>query len=169
VIASEIERFENRFNVIVDEVRKYSPNAGTLETKAEKRFEQLDVITIVQVKPERGAVKHAGSFNLQNFIHVKLELKLRRSQAEHVKLCADLLSCSQKLPCVRKELPCFRRKLPCFAQNMSAQTQTYIDLVRAQQAPAKQSSPRSKPRKWRTLSRSSYVTNQIKPATANPR
>ena len=83
------------FDVIVVEVRKYSPDAWKFEPKAKKRCEQLDVLTIVQVKPERRTVKHAGSLNLQKLNHVKLELKQRTSQAEHVKLCADLLS-----PCI---------------------------------------------------------------------
>ena len=65
VIASKRERFEHMFDVICNDARKYFPNARKLETKAEKRFEQLDVITIVQVKPERQQVTHVATFNLQ--------------------------------------------------------------------------------------------------------
>jgi hypothetical protein len=53
------------FDGIVYEVRKYSPNAKKLEAKADKQFERLDVITIVQVKTKSHAVKHAARFNLQ--------------------------------------------------------------------------------------------------------
>ena len=38
------------FDVIVNQVKKYLPNARKLEAKADKQFEQLDVIAIVQVK-----------------------------------------------------------------------------------------------------------------------
>ena len=64
MIEFALERFEDMFDVIVDEVKKYSPNAGKPKRKAEKQFEQLDVITIVQVKTECRAVKHARRFNL---------------------------------------------------------------------------------------------------------
>ena len=57
--------FECMFDVIVNEVRKYSPNARKFEAKAEKQFEWLDVIAIVQVKTKPHAVKHAARFNLQ--------------------------------------------------------------------------------------------------------
>ena len=43
---------EHMFDVIVNEVRKYSPNTRKLEAKADKQFERLDLITIVQVKLE---------------------------------------------------------------------------------------------------------------------
>ncbi len=93
------------FDVIVDEVKKYSTNAGKLEAKADKFLEKSDVITIVQVKPERGTVKHASRLNVQRRIHVKHELKQGTSQAEQVKLCRDLPSRSQKLASLRKKLP----------------------------------------------------------------
>ena len=38
------------FDVIVNEVRKYSPNTRKPETKANKQFEQLNVIAILQGK-----------------------------------------------------------------------------------------------------------------------
>ena len=38
------------FDVIVNEVKKYAANARKLEAKAEKQFERLNVIAIVQVK-----------------------------------------------------------------------------------------------------------------------
>ena len=38
------------FDVIVNEVRKYSANTRKLEAKADVQFERLDVIAIVQVK-----------------------------------------------------------------------------------------------------------------------
>ena len=42
--------FEHMFDVIVNEARKYSPNARKFEAKADKQFERLNVIAIVQVK-----------------------------------------------------------------------------------------------------------------------
>ena len=80
------------FDVIIDEVKKYSPNARKLTAKAGKQFEKLDVITIVHVKIERKPVKHAASLNLQGNIHVKSGLKQGTSKPKHVKLCRDLLS-----------------------------------------------------------------------------
>jgi hypothetical protein len=53
------------FDVIVNEVKKYSANARKLEAKARKQFERLNVIAILQVKPKSEAVKHAARFNLQ--------------------------------------------------------------------------------------------------------
>lgn len=50
VIASEFDVFEHLFDVIVNEVKKYSANARKVEAKADKQLERLDVITIVQVK-----------------------------------------------------------------------------------------------------------------------
>jgi len=38
------------FDVIFNEVKKYSPNARKLEAKADKQFERLDLIALVQVK-----------------------------------------------------------------------------------------------------------------------
>jgi hypothetical protein len=63
--APEFDVFEHMFDVIVNEVKKYAANAGKLEAKADKQFERLDVITIVQVKSKSHAVKHASRFNLQ--------------------------------------------------------------------------------------------------------
>jgi hypothetical protein len=57
-------------------------------------------------------------------MHVKPLGEQRSSQAEHVKLCHDLLRCNQKLPC-------FRRVLLCFTTNMSARAQPFLDLARA--------------------------------------
>jgi len=57
--------FEHMFDVIVNEVKKYSANARKLEAKADKQFERLNVIAILQVKPKSEAVKHAARFNLQ--------------------------------------------------------------------------------------------------------
>ena len=65
MIASEFDVFEHMFDLIVNEVRKYSANARKLEAKADKQFERLDVITIVQVKTKTHAVKHAARFDLQ--------------------------------------------------------------------------------------------------------
>ena len=65
------------FDVIFNEVKKYSPNARKLEAKADEQFERLNVIAIVQVKTESRAVKHAARFNLQRRIHVKPRLKQR--------------------------------------------------------------------------------------------
>lgn len=65
MIAYEFDVFEHMFDVIVNEVRKYSPNARKFKTKAGKQFKQLDVITIVQVKTKRGTITHGASFNLQ--------------------------------------------------------------------------------------------------------
>ena len=53
------------FDVIVNEARKYSANARKLEAKADKQFERLDVITILQIKTKGYAVKHAARFDLQ--------------------------------------------------------------------------------------------------------
>jgi len=54
--------FERMFDVIVNEVKKYAANARKLEAKAEKQFERLNVIAIVQVKTKSHAVKHAARF-----------------------------------------------------------------------------------------------------------
>jgi hypothetical protein len=64
-IVSELDVFDHMFNVIVNEVKKYSPNARKHEAKADKQFERLNVITVVQVKTRSQAVKHAARFNLQ--------------------------------------------------------------------------------------------------------
>ena len=48
------------FDVIVNDARKYAPNAGKLEAKADQCFEKLNVITIAQITTERGAVKTLG-------------------------------------------------------------------------------------------------------------
>jgi len=37
-------------DVIVNEVGKYSPMAGKLEAKADKQFEWLDVLAVIQVR-----------------------------------------------------------------------------------------------------------------------
>jgi hypothetical protein len=65
VIASEFDVFEQMFDVFVNEVNKYSPSARKLEAKADKQFQRLDVISIVQVKTKSRAVKHAAMLNLQ--------------------------------------------------------------------------------------------------------
>ena len=56
---------EHMFDLIVNEVKKYSANARKLEAKADKQWERLDVIRIVQVKTKSHAVKHAARSNLQ--------------------------------------------------------------------------------------------------------
>ena len=122
MIASEFDMFEHTFDVIVNEVRKYSANASKLEAKAEKQFKRLDVITIVQVKPKTHAVKQASRFNLQRCMPVKPSRKQRSSQARHVKPGRELLRCNQKLACFHRVLLCFAEKLPCFAANMSSVT-----------------------------------------------
>ena len=65
VIASEFDVSEHMFDVIVNEVKKYSPNAGKLDAKADKQFPRLNLIAIVQVKTKRRTVKHAARFNSQ--------------------------------------------------------------------------------------------------------
>ena len=50
MIASEFDVFEHIFDLIVNEVRKYSANVRKLEATADKQFERLDVIRIAQVK-----------------------------------------------------------------------------------------------------------------------
>ena len=112
VIRSEFDVFEHMFDVIVNEVKKYSSNARKLEAKVDKQFERLNAIAIVQVKLKNHAVKHARRFNLQRRMHVKPRLNQRTSQAEHVKLCRALLRCNEKLPC-------FHRVPLCFTTNMS--------------------------------------------------
>ena len=57
MIASEFDVFEHMFDVIFNEVRKYSANAGKLEAKADKQFERLNVIAILQIKTKRRTVK----------------------------------------------------------------------------------------------------------------
>jgi len=64
-IASEFDVFGHMFDVIVNEVKKYSANARKLEAKADKQSERLNMIAIVQVKTKSHAVKHAARFNLQ--------------------------------------------------------------------------------------------------------
>jgi hypothetical protein len=58
--------FEHMFDVIVNEVKKYSPNARKLEAKADVQFERLNLIALVQVKTKAHAVKHDAGFNLQS-------------------------------------------------------------------------------------------------------
>jgi hypothetical protein len=48
------------FDVIVNEVKKYSANVRKLEAKADKQFERLNVIAIAQIKTKSHAVKHAS-------------------------------------------------------------------------------------------------------------
>ena len=76
----------------IERARKLYQDAA----KAEKQALKPDVVTIVQVKTKRRTVKHTQRFNLQRWIHVKLLLKQRSSQAEHVKLCRALLRCNEK-------------------------------------------------------------------------
>ena len=57
--------FEQMFDEVVNEVRKYSANARKLDAKADKQFEQHDVIASVQVKTKTITVKHASSLNLR--------------------------------------------------------------------------------------------------------
>jgi len=57
--------FEQMFDEVVNEVRKYSANVRKLDAKADKQFEQLDVIASVQVKTKTITVKHASSLNLR--------------------------------------------------------------------------------------------------------
>lgn len=93
--------FGHMFDVIVNEVKKYSLNARKLEAKADKQFERLDVIVLVQVKTKIHAVKHTARFNLQRRMHVKSRLKQTKSQIEHVKLRRNLLRWNENLPCLR--------------------------------------------------------------------
>ena len=65
MIASEFDVFELMFDVIVNEVKKSYAKARKPEVRADKQFERLDVIVIVQVKTEPHAVKHVVRFNLQ--------------------------------------------------------------------------------------------------------
>jgi hypothetical protein len=58
VIAFEFDVFEHMFDVIANEVRKF-------ETKADKQFQPLNAIAIVQVKTKRAAVTPWCDFNLQ--------------------------------------------------------------------------------------------------------
>ena len=55
-------------------------------------------------------------------------------QAKHVKLSGELLG-------LRQTLPSSREKLPGVAANMSVRARTYIEIVRAPQAPARDVSP----------------------------
>jgi hypothetical protein len=52
VIDNRFDTLEHMFDVIVDEVKKYSPKARKLTTKAGKRIEPLDAITIPQFTTE---------------------------------------------------------------------------------------------------------------------
>jgi hypothetical protein len=45
--------FEYMLDVIVSEVGKYSAMAGKLEAKADKKFEWLDVLAVIQVRDAR--------------------------------------------------------------------------------------------------------------------
>ena len=60
---------------------------------------------------------HAASRNLQRCIHVTFGRKHKNFQVKHVKLCGELLS-------LRQKLPCFREKLPSSAEDMSARART---------------------------------------------
>ena len=51
MIASEFDKLRRMFDVIVVEVKKYSPNTRKLKAKARKCVEYLDMITTAQVKP----------------------------------------------------------------------------------------------------------------------
>jgi hypothetical protein len=53
------------FDVIVNDVKKYSPTARKLEVKTDERAEQPDVIVILQVRIERPEVERGSSFELQ--------------------------------------------------------------------------------------------------------
>jgi hypothetical protein len=77
---------------------------------------------------------HDASLNLQRCIHVKFGVNRKSFGAKHVKLCGELVS-------LRQKLPCFSEKLPSFAENMSARALTHIDFVRAPKAPARVVSP----------------------------
>jgi hypothetical protein len=63
--AAKHNSIASEFDVIVNEVKKYAANVRKLEAKADKQFERLNVIAIVQVKTKRHAVKHDARFNLQ--------------------------------------------------------------------------------------------------------
>jgi hypothetical protein len=75
-----------------------------------------------------------ASLNLQRGTHDTPDFKHKMFQGRHVKLCGELLSLHEKLPS-------FLKKLPSFAENMLVRPRTYIDFVRASQAPAKVVSP----------------------------
>jgi len=95
------------FDVIVDEARKYSPKARKFTTKAGKFIESLDTIARRQIMTERLQVMFAADPNVQRSVHVKPSSKQGRPRAEHVKLSAELLSSSRKLPSLREKLPSF--------------------------------------------------------------
>jgi hypothetical protein len=74
------------FDVIVNNAPKYVPNAEKLEAKADWCLEKRDVIAIVQITTERGAVKTRRELNVPRRIHVRHRLKRRMLQAKHVGL-----------------------------------------------------------------------------------
>src|SRR6476620_8267732 len=77
---------------------------------------------------------HAASLNLQRGIHATFGVDHEMFRAKRVTLFGELLSLCKKLPCIRE-------KLPSLAKNMSVRARTYIEFVRAPQAPAKVVSP----------------------------
>ena len=77
---------------------------------------------------------HAASLDLQRGIHDTFGVDHEMFRAKRVKLFGELLSLWKKLPCIRE-------KLPSLAKNMSVRGRTYMEFVRAPQAPAKVVSP----------------------------
>lgn len=73
------------FDVIVNEVKKYSANPEKLKRKQIRVFEQHDAIVLARVMIEGGKVMNASRFNLQNGIHVKQIVKQRKSEAKCIK------------------------------------------------------------------------------------
>ena len=52
--------FRSKFDVIVNEVRKYSAKAGKFEAKVDKQCERLNVIVFLQIMIARSQIKHAA-------------------------------------------------------------------------------------------------------------
>jgi hypothetical protein len=82
-----------------------------------------------------------ASLNWQRGTHDTPDFEHKMFQGKHVKLSEELPSLREKLPSFLKKLPSLRPKLPSFAENMLVRPRTYIDFVRASQAPAKLVSP----------------------------
>jgi hypothetical protein len=114
--------------VIFSEARKYSANTRKLGAKLDSQGPLRDVITTLQVRIESRRVEHASSLNLQRRIHVTLAQKQRSSRAIHVKLCRDLLSFTQRLPCTVRN---FLARQQTYSREHTRERKTQIVLVRA--------------------------------------
>ena len=71
--------FEQMFDEVVNEVRKYSANVRKLDAKADKQFEQLDVIASMQVKTKTIHSQTCFEFKLARF-----NARQTQTQAENV-------------------------------------------------------------------------------------